>query len=793
MSELSVNDHLEGILSDFEALKRSFEIDDVEDGPPFSPTSPLNSHFTPGPGSVLSSKVTESFVTSTPPPPSYLARISRNLSSIPAPGSVQYKKVTSSLSFNQGSKPLPRANGNTAASLARVSSFQNRINPNSLAQSSRPDIDNGSLHGSTSSLVYSSTSRLNSLPSPLGHNDLGIKANHVSSPALKKYSSQGNMFPLEVDRSVSSVNEGTVNHGSNPSLDLHIAEDLALENKPSSNPLLKSSAPLHSVARSQLPQNSIPGQVPNIRMGQREPWITSADTFSSLRLNSVQNLHETRSVRSDSFSNNVLDSMNKTLETQIIFPDPTVRPLPRSQISQNATSASSSPISLARSKQAISMTSARNNVHQSEEFAASAVNAESSSQSMHQITQFRLVAQPQMVQVTAPTRASVPDFQAKLMRNSVLSEDPMLAAQKKENLGSVLKRHPSFSKSADLEINYLAPDFELTDGEVQKEIQDLSLETEVNMQLKKQGLELNEVKTNMAERTQETGVVCSADFKTDVTGKDLFGYVGIEAVLDQMRRKAMKTGFEFNVMVVGESGLGKSTLVNTLFKSKVSRKSCTPNYVERIPRTVELQTISHIIEEKGVKLNLTVIDTPGFGDQINNENCWEPIVKYINEQYEKYLREEININRKKRIPDTRVHCCVYFVPPTGHWLRPLDIEFMNRLAKIVNIVPVIAKADTLTLDERREFKQRIRQDLKNYSISVYPQTEFDEDSEDKLLNDTVREKIPFAVVGTDQEHQVNGKKILGRKTKWGIIEGKTIKQHLLNTNATPSGHSNVSP
>lgn len=41
----------------------------------------------------------------------------------------------------------------------------------------------------------------------------------------------------------------------------------------------------------------------------------------------------------------------------------------------------------------------------------------------------------------------------------------------------------------------------------------------------------------------------------DVPGKvghELFGYVGIEAVLDQMRIKTMKTGFEFNIMVVGE-------------------------------------------------------------------------------------------------------------------------------------------------------------------------------------------------------------------------------------------------
>jgi len=31
-------------------------------------------------------------------------------------------------------------------------------------------------------------------------------------------------------------------------------------------------------------------------------------------------------------------------------------------------------------------------------------------------------------------------------------------------------------------------------------------------------------------------------------------------------------------------------------------------------------SVSVVIEEKGVKMKLTVIDTPGFGDQINNDN-----------------------------------------------------------------------------------------------------------------------------------------------------------------------------
>ncbi|NXK68767.1 SEPT9 protein, partial [Sylvietta virens] len=273
----------------------------------------------------------------------------------------------------------------------------------------------------------------------------------------------------------------------------------------------------------------------------------------------------------------------------------------------------------------------------------------------------------------------------------------------------------------------------------------------------------------MTDAPRDVGPKQAAPARPDKPAAD-FGYVGIDAILEQLRRKAMKQGFEFNIMVVGQSGLGKSTLINTLFKSKISRKSVQPAAEERIPKTIEIKSITHEIEEKGVRMKLTVIDTPGFGDHINNENCWQPIMKFINDQYEKYLQEEININRKKQIPDTRVHCCIYFIPATGHSLRPLDIEFMKRLSKVVNIVPVIAKADTLTLEERDYFKQRIMADLLANGIDVYPQKEFDEDSEDRLVNEKFREMIPFAVVGSDQEYQVNGRRILGRKTKWGTIE-----------------------
>lgn len=50
---------------------------------------------------------------------------------------------------------------------------------------------------------------------------------------------------------------------------------------------------------------------------------------------------------------------------------------------------------------------------------------------------------------------------------------------------------------------------------------------------------------------------------------------------------------------------------------------------------------------------------------------------------------------------------IYFIPPTGHALREIDIELMRRLSSRVNVIPVIGKSDSLTPSELRDFKKRI--------------------------------------------------------------------------------------
>jgi len=93
------------------------------------------------------------------------------------------------------------------------------------------------------------------------------------------------------------------------------------------------------------------------------------------------------------------------------------------------------------------------------------------------------------------------------------------------------------------------------------------------------------------------------------------------------------------------------------------------------------------LKDSRVNLNLSVIDTPGFGDAIDNSECWTKIVDYVNKQvyqtknvlmhfwlenklfqFENYLNGETRVNRTT-MKDMRVHACIYFIAPNGHGLK----------------------------------------------------------------------------------------------------------------------------
>ncbi|PGH12310.1 hypothetical protein AJ79_04376 [Helicocarpus griseus UAMH5409] len=241
------------------------------------------------------------------------------------------------------------------------------------------------------------------------------------------------------------------------------------------------------------------------------------------------------------------------------------------------------------------------------------------------------------------------------------------------------------------------------------------------------------------------------------------------------RKKNVKKGIQFCLMVCGASGTGRTTFVNTLCGKKVlqgkdaddAQNAHLEEGVRIKPITVELE-----LDEEGTRISLTIVDTPGFGDQIDNEQSFSEIVGYLERQYDDILAEESRIKRNPRFRDNRVHALLYFITPTGHGLRELDIELMKRLSPRVNVIPVIGKADSLTPAELAESKKLVMEDIEHYRIPVYNfPYDIEEDDEDTVEeNAELRGLMPFAIVGSEDVLEIGGRKVRARQYPWGVVE-----------------------
>lgn len=250
--------------------------------------------------------------------------------------------------------------------------------------------------------------------------------------------------------------------------------------------------------------------------------------------------------------------------------------------------------------------------------------------------------------------------------------------------------------------------------------------------------------------------------------------VGISNLPNQRYRIVSNKGGHFTLMVCGESGLGKTTFINTLFQTTLKHLDPHQRRHQPIKKTVEIDILRAVLEEKNFSLRVNVIDTPGFGDNINNNKSWQPIIDFIDDQHDSYMRQEQQPHRDVKF-DLRVHAVLYFIKPTGHGLKPLDIETMKRISTRANLIPVIAKSDTLTALELQDFKIRIRQVIEAQEIRIFtPPLDENDQANDPAAIEHARqliESMPFAVIGSEEKYDNGqGQLVSARKYPWGIVE-----------------------
>merc|ERR1712060_1045209 len=164
-------------------------------------------------------------------------------------------------------------------------------------------------------------------------------------------------------------------------------------------------------------------------------------------------------------------------------------------------------------------------------------------------------------------------------------------------------------------------------------------------------------------------------------------------------QNAQKQGNVLRILIVGEQGVGKSTLIASLlmkgdphYKTQLQVQGANgewkhTNDLPGGPSTQALRKYRYLFQEHGsnLKAAFEIIDTPGFASMINNENSWLSQLQVV----ERGLKD-FNEGGRTESEDPRVHLCLFLLPPLPRPLKQMDKRVMLELQRVVPLIPIIA-------------------------------------------------------------------------------------------------------
>eukprot|EP01041_Mallomonas_annulata_P008258 gene8258-16989_t len=169
----------------------------------------------------------------------------------------------------------------------------------------------------------------------------------------------------------------------------------------------------------------------------------------------------------------------------------------------------------------------------------------------------------------------------------------------------------------------------------------------------------------------------------------------------------------FNIMVIGEAGLGKSTFLQTLIDmNRWKDLTITRNRPEMLTRTVDIQQMgSYLYESNMGDVQFSFYDTPGYGDFIDNQQSLDRLHDELLTRIESWVSIDAQIitNKDLLLLDSRIHCCFYFISP--HRFKEIDRQSIMKLSELTPIIPIISKSDQMTMDEKSIFLNEVHLEI----------------------------------------------------------------------------------
>ncbi len=180
-----------------------------------------------------------------------------------------------------------------------------------------------------------------------------------------------------------------------------------------------------------------------------------------------------------------------------------------------------------------------------------------------------------------------------------------------------------------------------------------------------------------------------------------------DRLVEQRRADLIESGERLTILCCGEAGTGKTTLIHALFGQQIKQERRSPT------KTLVESSKDLSFRSTTVKIRLTTVDTPGFGDSLDIGGSFDVITNHITNSFDRALAAEKSGPLEE---PGGVDAVLYFIG--AHRIKALDLAFMRRVAPLASIIPIICKADTYTREELQDFRVTIINRLHSEGIST---------------------------------------------------------------------------
>lgn len=207
-------------------------------------------------------------------------------------------------------------------------------------------------------------------------------------------------------------------------------------------------------------------------------------------------------------------------------------------------------------------------------------------------------------------------------------------------------------------------------------------------------------------------------------------------LLTQRDRIYYERGIKFNILICGQRGVGKTTILEKLFNIDLSINKEYSNYKEEIELRYNNSSnnIDNSIINNGIIIKLGITEISNFdNNKINNSFSWISIINEINKHNIQYYKERQRLHRnRKPSQDKKIHVCLYVMEPNQ--ISAIDITTMKMVGQIITMIPIINKIDIISnTEELNRIKDKMQRLFKIYDITSFQNISSENDNLDPIF------------------------------------------------------------